>query len=51
VVVGARDERSGQVLVKQGLKEGESVLATRVPPERAGAPVHFAAAATPAGRS
>lgn len=42
VTVGARDERSGQVLVLQGLKEGDTVLATRVPIERAGAPVRFA---------
>ena len=42
VSVGARDERSGQVLVLEGLKEGDTVLATRVPVERAGAPVRFA---------
>lgn len=42
VTVGARDERSGQVLVQDGLKEGDTVLATRVPVDRAGAPVHFA---------
>jgi RND family efflux transporter MFP subunit len=45
VTLGARNEGSGQVLVTQGLKEGEQVLATRVPPHRAGAPVRYAAAA------
>lgn len=42
VTVGARDERSGQVLVSAGLKEGDTVLATRVPVERAGARVRLA---------
>lgn len=50
VTLGARDERSGQVLVTQGLAEGETVLATRVPPERAGAPVRFAAVAAAGDR-
>lgn len=42
VTLGAQDERSGQVLVLDGLKEGDTVLATRVPVERAGAAVRFA---------
>jgi hypothetical protein len=50
VTLGARDERSAQVLVSAGLSEGETVVATRVSPERAGAPVHFAAVAAPARR-
>lgn len=52
VTLGARDERSGRVLVETGLQEGETVLATKVPPQRAGAPVRFAsgpADAAPAG--
>ncbi|MCC2638855.1 MAG: efflux transporter periplasmic adaptor subunit [Moraxellaceae bacterium] len=44
VTLGPRDERSGQVLVASGLVEGETVVATRVPLERAGAPVRFAEA-------
>ncbi|MES2917545.1 MAG: efflux RND transporter periplasmic adaptor subunit [Pseudomonadota bacterium] len=51
VTVGERDERSGQVLVAAGLKEGDTVLATRVPVERAGSQVRFAngGAAAPSG--
>lgn len=50
VTLGKRDEHSGNVLVTAGLAEGETVLATRVPLERAGAPVRLAEAA-PAPRS
>lgn len=49
VSLGARDERGGNVLVSAGLAEGETVVATRVPLQRAGAPVRFALDA-PAGR-
>lgn len=48
VTLGARDERSGNVLVASGLEEGETVVATRVPLERAGSPVHLAGAEPPA---
>lgn len=41
VVLGAQDDRSGLVLVTEGLNEGEDVLATRVSPHRVGAPVRF----------
>jgi RND family efflux transporter MFP subunit len=44
VTLGSRDEGTGQVLVSEGLKEGETVVATKVSPHRAGAPVRFAAA-------
>lgn len=47
VVLGARDERSGNVLVSSGVAEGETVLATRVPPERAGVPVRLVGADLP----
>lgn len=51
VTLGPRDERSGNVLVSSGLVEGETVLATRVPLERAGSPVRLAEAAGLAPRS
>lgn len=51
VTLGPRDERSGNVLVSAGLVEGETVLATRVPLERAGSPVRLAEAADLAPRS
>lgn len=44
VVLGVRDEAGGRVLVTQGLAAGETVLATRVPFHRAGAPVRYAKA-------
>lgn len=44
VELGPRDESSGQVLVLSGLTEGETVVATKLSPHRAGAPVRFAAA-------
>lgn len=50
VTLGARDERSGNVLVSAGLSEGETVVATRVPLQRAGAPVRFAEVSAAAGR-
>ncbi len=42
VTLGASDDRSAQVMVKDGLQEGETVLATRISPHRAGAPVRMA---------
>lgn len=42
VTLGASDDRSNQVLVMQGLQEGESVVATRVSLRRVGAPVRMA---------
>ncbi len=47
VTLGARDERSGRVLVETGLQEGDTVLATRVSPRRAGATVSFASGPAP----
>lgn len=41
VVLGASDDRSGQVLVTEGLKEGDSVVATKVSLRRIGAPVRM----------
>lgn len=46
VTLGSRDEGTGQVLVTSGLVEGDTVVATKVSPHRAGAPVRFAAAKT-----
>lgn len=41
VTLGESDDRSGLVMVKDGLQEGESVVATRISPHRAGAPVRM----------
>lgn len=46
VVLGARDDGNGRVIVTQGLKAGERVLAMAVPLRRAGAPVRFAVVAS-----
>lgn len=51
VTLGARDERSGRVLVEAGLQEGDTVLATRVSPRRAGAAVNFATGPVPAAEA
>ncbi|HEX4870661.1 MAG TPA: efflux RND transporter periplasmic adaptor subunit [Moraxellaceae bacterium] len=51
VTLGPRDERSGNVLVSAGLAQGETVLATRVSPDRAGAPVRLAEAVADAPRN
>ncbi|MDF2446116.1 MAG: efflux transporter periplasmic adaptor subunit [Moraxellaceae bacterium] len=50
VTLGVRDESGGRVLVTQGLAAGETVVATRVPHHRAGAPVRYAKAATDTNR-
>lgn len=42
VTLGARDEEGGRVLVDGGLAAGETVVATRLSPRRAGAPVRLA---------
>ncbi|MDP2228449.1 MAG: efflux RND transporter periplasmic adaptor subunit [Moraxellaceae bacterium] len=42
VTLGQQDERSGRVLVVDGLTAGEVIVATRLSPRRAGSPVRIA---------
>ncbi|MGH8493820.1 MAG: efflux RND transporter periplasmic adaptor subunit [Moraxellaceae bacterium] len=41
VTLGASNDRSAEVMVQEGLKEGEVVVATRISPRRIGAPVRM----------
>lgn len=41
VVLGQQNARTNQVIVTDGLAEGESILATRVSLKREGAPVRY----------
>lgn len=43
VSLGERDEEGGRVIVQDGVVAGETVVATRLSPRRAGAPVRVAA--------